>query len=258
MELSIDIRKRLRSRDRDFVLNCTFASSEKFVVLFGASGSGKTTTMRAVAGLVHPDAGRIVVGGRTLFDSDQGVNVPARQRNIGYVFQDYALFPHLTVEKNIAFALRPTLWGRIDREEKRRVAEVLALFHLAELRQAMPAELSGGQRQRVALARALVRKPDLLLLDEPFAALDAHLRARLRSGLLDVQHHFNVPVLLISHDPDDVDLFAETLVVYDAGRVRTLVANYQAEKTSARGSGTMPWQAALPWLSEGESCQCRA
>jgi molybdate transport system ATP-binding protein len=246
MELSIDIRKHLRSRGRDFELNCSFASSEKFVVLFGASGSGKTTTMRAVAGLVHPDAGRIAVGGRTLFDSARGINVPARQRNIGYLFQDYALFPHLTVEKNIAFALRPSLWGRLSREEKQRVEEALVHFHIAELRQAMPAELSGGQRQRVALARALVRKPDLLLLDEPFAALDPHLRARLRSGLLDVQKHFNVPVLLISHDPEDVDLFAETLVVYDAGRVRTLVANYQAEKSSACVSAMLPWRQPCP------------
>jgi molybdate transport system ATP-binding protein len=246
MELAIDIRKHLRSRGRDFVLNCAFASSEKFVVLFGASGSGKTTTLRAVAGLVHPDAGRIAVGGRTLFDSARGINVPARQRNIGYLFQDYALFPHLTVEKNIAFALRPSLWGRLSREEKVRVEEALALFHIAELRQAMPAELSGGQRQRVALARALVRKPELLLLDEPFAALDPHLRARLRSGLLDVQKHFKVPVLLISHDPEDVDLFAETLVVYDSGRVRTLVANYQAEKRSAGVTAMLPWHQPCP------------
>ena len=241
MELSIDIRKQLRSRGRDFVLNCSFASREKFVVLFGASGSGKTTTMRAVAGLVQPDAGRIVIGGRTLFDSARGINVPARKRNIGYLFQDYALFPHLTVEKNIAFALQPKLWGRLCREDRRRIEETLALFHIAELRQALPAELSGGQRQRVALARALVRKPDLLLLDEPFAALDPHLRARLRAGLLDVQRHLNVPVMLISHDPDDVDLFAETLVVYDAGRVRTLVANYQAEKGISGPGAVRPW-----------------
>lgn len=242
MELSIDIKKHLRSRGRSFELNCSFSSREQFVVLFGSSGSGKTTTLRAVAGLEQPDAGRIVAGGRTLFDSKKGINVPARLRNIGYVFQDYALFPHLTVEKNIAFALNPTLRGRLSQEERRRVDEFLALFHVADLRQAMPAEISGGQRQRVALARALIRKPDLLLLDEPFAALDPNLRSRLRSGLLDIQRHFNVPVLLISHDPEDVDLFAETLVVYDAGKVSTVVANYQSEKPSIGLGGMMPWR----------------
>lgn len=242
MELFIEIKKHLRSRGRSFELNCSFSSKEQFVVLFGASGSGKTTTMRAVAGLESPDSGRIVAGGRTLFDSKKGVNIPARQRNIGYLFQDYALFPHLTVEKNIAFALQPTMWGRLSREEIRRVDEFLTIFHIADLRQAMPAEISGGQRQRVALARALIRKPDLLLLDEPFAALDPNLRSRLRSGLLDIQKRFNIPVMLISHDPEDVDIFAETLVVYDAGRVNTVVANYQTEKASGDPGLMMPWQ----------------
>lgn len=242
MELSIDIKKQLNSRGRSFELNCSFSSKEQFVVLFGASGSGKTTTMRTVAGLERPDAGRIVAGGRTLFDSATGINVPARQRNIGYVFQDYALLPHLTVEKNIAFALQPTIFGRLSREEKQRIEEFLDIFHIVDLRQAMPADLSGGQRQRVALARALIRKPDLLLLDEPFAALDPNLRSRLRSGLLDIQKHFNVPVLLISHDPEDVDIFAETLVVYEAGKVSTVVANYQAEKSTAALGAMMPWR----------------
>ncbi len=248
MELSIEIRKKLRSRGRTFELNCAFSSKEQFVVLFGTSGSGKTTTMRAVAGLERPDEGRIVAGGRVLFDSQLGIDVPSRKRNIGYLFQDYALFPHLTVEKNIAFALKPTLWGRLSREEERRVDEFLALFHIEDLRQAWPAEISGGQRQRVALARAMIRKPDLLLLDEPFAALDPNLRTRLRSGLLDIQRHFNIPVMLISHDPEDVDIFAETLVVYDAGTVRTVVANYKQEKVSPAPALTFPGpRACLAW-----------
>lgn len=242
MELTIDIKKHLRSRGRSFDLNCSFSSKEQFVVLFGASGSGKTTTMRAVAGLDKPDEGRIIAGGRTLFDSKKGINIPARQRKIGYLFQDYALFPHLTVAKNIAFALKPTLWGRLNREEERRVDEFLSRFHLTDLRDAMPAEISGGQKQRVALARALIHRPDLLLLDEPFAALDPNLRSRLRSGLLDIQKHFNIPVMLISHDPEDVDIFAETLVVYDAGKVNKVLAHYQKEKATASFGSTLPWQ----------------
>jgi len=232
MELVVDIKKELRSRERCFVLECAFSSRERFVVLFGASGSGKTSTMRALAGLDRPDAGRIVVAGRTLFDSQNGINLPPQQRNIGYVFQDYALFPHLTVEQNLAFALRPSLWGRLSRADNLRLEEHLSFFHLADLRHAMPADISGGQRQRVALARALIRKPALLLLDEPFAALDANLRSRLRSGLLDIQSYMQVPVLLISHDPEDVNVLAETLVVYDAGRIHKVVADFQHAKRS--------------------------
>jgi len=245
MELVVDIKKQLRSRDRCFSLECAFSSRERFVVLFGASGSGKTTTMRALAGLDRPDAGRIVFAGRTFFDSRCGINLPPQKRNIGYVFQDYALFPHLTVEQNIAFALRPGFWSRLSRTDKLRLDEYLELFHLTELRHAMPADISGGQRQRVALSRALIRRPDLLLLDEPFAALDANLRSSLRSALLDIQHHLRVPVLLISHDPEDVDVLAETLVVYDSGRIRNVVADFQQVKRSIGKDAILPRQKAM-------------
>jgi molybdate transport system ATP-binding protein len=224
MELRINIQKTLRDGRRHFRLDSSFQSAGKFVVLFGASGSGKSLTMRAIAGLEQPDAGRIVAGGRVLFDAATGVNIPARRRRIGYMFQDYALFPHLTVEKNLAFGLRG-IWRGIAAPERKLVEEFLEIFQLRELRQALPPDLSGGQRQRVALARALITRPKLLLLDEPFSALDPLLRLKLRRGLKEIQAHFDIPVLLISHDPEDIDMFAETLVCYEAGQIRSVLTN---------------------------------
>jgi molybdate transport system ATP-binding protein len=218
MDIRIDIRKTLRDRGRRFELAARFASDEDFVVMFGPSGSGKSLTLQAVAGLVRPDAGRIAVAGRVLFDAQGGIDLPIRERKVGYLFQDYALFPHLSVEGNVGFALQSLFsWGP-SRAARRRVAELLDVFELADLAQAMPRDLSGGQRQRVALARAIATEPSLLLLDEPFAALNPLLRARMRAELKRIQDHFRIPVMLITHDHDDVDTFADTLVLFEQGR----------------------------------------
>lgn len=220
MALEVDVEKNLRSGRRDFTLRAAFSSAEDVVVLFGPSGSGKTLTLKSIAGLLRPDRGRIVLDGRVLFDSDRRLDVPARRRGIGYVFQDYALFPHLTVAQNVGFGLLG-LWPRsLSPAERRRVEELLEVFELRPLADSLPADLSGGQRQRVSLARALVRAPKLLLLDEPFSALDPLLRARTRAEFLKIQEHFQVPVIVITHDPDDVEALAETLVVYEAGQVQ--------------------------------------
>jgi molybdate transport system ATP-binding protein len=227
MLIQVGVKKRLTAQGRVFDLEVDFAASSERVVLFGPSGSGKTLTLQILAGLVTPDAGRIVVDDRVLFDQVKGVNVPARHRAIGYVPQDYALFPHVNVADNVGFGLSKRWpWG-LAPEDRRRVAKLLEIFELTEMRQALPHDLSGGQRQRVALARALSRRPSLLLLDEPFSSLDAMLRAKMRQELLKIKERFSIPVVLITHDPEDVAALAETVVVYDHGRVSQIFSPTQ-------------------------------
>jgi molybdate transport system ATP-binding protein len=236
MKILGDIKKQLGSGHRVFNLEVSFASDKDVIVLFGPSGAGKSLTLQALAGLMTPDAGRIVVGERVLFDASRNLTIPARHRDIGYVFQDYALFPHLTVAKNVAFGLARTWPRHLAQPDRQRLNEVLDALELAPLRDSLPRDLSGGQRQRVALARALIRRPKLLLLDEPFSALDAPLRARTRQELLRLQERFQQPVVLITHDPEDVAALAQTVVVYDCGRVsqvRTL--QDEEKKHPARG-----------------------
>ena len=223
MRIQVDIHKTLRSNGRDFTLDVKFACDDDLVVVFGPSGAGKTLTLRAIAGLEKPDYGRIVVGDKVLFDSMAGINVRANERAVGYLFQDYALFPHLSIEENIAFGVRRWWEHRLTADAARRVAELLDLFELRGLNKTYPAQLSGGQRQRVALARALIRRPDVLLLDEPFAALDPLLRGRMRAELAAIRTMFKVPMLAITHDPEDVSVLAETVVVLNQGRVEKVV-----------------------------------
>ncbi|MDR3640980.1 MAG: ATP-binding cassette domain-containing protein [Humidesulfovibrio sp.] len=222
MTLEIDITKTLRSSARSFKLAARFSSGKRSTVLFGPSGSGKTVTLRALAGLMQPDAGRIVLDGEVLFDAAKAVNLHARERGVGYVFQDYALFPHLTVAENVGFGLGGGLLGRLDTAAKRRVAEMLALAGLEDFATARPGRLSGGQRQRVALMRALARRPRLLLLDEPFAALDPLLRRRMRKEVRSLCQAAGAPTVLITHDPDDVLEFGGAVALYEAGSVREI------------------------------------
>jgi molybdate transport system ATP-binding protein len=224
MFIQVGVKKRVASPGRVFPLEVNFACESSRLVLFGPSGSGKTLTLQLLTGLLTPDSGRIVIGDRVLFDAEQHISVPARHRAIGYVPQDYALFSHLSVADNIGFGLpRRWPWG-LNRSDRRRVAEFLEIFELSDLGAGLPRDLSGGQRQRVALARALICRPQLLLLDEPFAALDGFLRANMRRLLLEVQASFHLPIILITHDPEDVAALAQTLVVYEMGRGSRVVS----------------------------------
>lgn len=203
----------------DFTLDVAFETSASGIAaLFGPSGAGKSLTLRHLAGLERADRGRIRLGERLLLDVGEGLFVPPQERRIGLVFQEYALFPHLDVRSNIAFGLHHR-----DREARRaRVAELLELVGLRGYERRSPRSLSGGERQRVALARALAPEPELLLLDEPFAALDFRVRGELRRALGDIQRLTSVPMILVTHALEDVRALADTLVLMDRGSVVAL------------------------------------
>jgi molybdate transport system ATP-binding protein len=254
MRLEVDIRKTLRSGDRRFVLEASFSSQDDLTVIFGASGSGKSLTIQAIAGLVRPDSGRILVGGELLFDDQQGTNLPTRERKIGYLFQDYALFPHLTVRENIAYPLKKTWHFRLLPGQRQEVEEIMAAFEITHLAESYPSELSGGQRQRVALARALIKKPSILLLDEPFSALDSMLRHRMRMELLEIRQKFAVPLVVITHDPADVEVFADTLVVFENGGVKEVSRRTQQPEPALANI----WRQKVCWRAKWEQEQALA
>ena len=199
-----------------FSLDVAWTAGDGVSVLFGPSGSGKTLTLQCLAGLVRPDTGRIVVDERVLFDSAAGIHVPPQERRLGYVFQGYALFPHLTVRSNVAFGLR----RRPLAERGHRTAEVIERLGLAGLEDRYPGELSGGQRQRVALGRALAIEPALVLLDEPLSALDLPLRRALRDELQAILADWGMPAVLVTHDFSEAYQLGDRVVIYEAGRVR--------------------------------------
>ncbi len=197
-------------------LDIAFNFEREVVALFGPSGVGKSITLQMVAGLIRPQAGQISLNDRVLFDSQQGINLPPQQRRMGYVMQDYTLFPHLSVAQNIAYGL-----GRHNsRSEIRRVvADMLDLIQLPAYAERRPHELSGGQQQRVALARALATRPEMLLLDEPFSALDAPTRSQLRADLSHMLKQVNLPTLLVTHDVLEANLLAQHIAVYGQGKI---------------------------------------
>ena len=212
MMLDLDIRKTLRSGQRRFELAVSAHSEAMRTVVHGPSGAGKSLLLKAIAGLVRPDAGHVRVGGRTLFDAAGGTDLPAQQRGAAYLFQDYALFPHLTVRQNVAFGLVRGWRNPARAHTDSSVEQWLDWLDLKAVAHQHPLDLSGGQKQRVALARALAPSPRMLLLDEPFAALDADLRRHMRALLSDLLDRLAIPMVLITHDSDDVDAFGDHLI----------------------------------------------
>ncbi|WP_314104853.1 ATP-binding cassette domain-containing protein [uncultured Stenotrophomonas sp.] len=219
MWLELDIRRVFSAPGQQFELDIQLQCSQRQVVLFGPSGAGKSLTLKAIAGLMRPQAGSMRLGGEVVFDASLGIHRPPQQRRLGYVFQDYALFPHLSVRQNIGFGLHHGWFNPPRRERDAEVERWMRALRIEHLAQMLPSQLSGGQRQRTALARALVTRPQALLLDEPFAALDHDLRAHLRQELLDVLAATDVPLLLISHDPADVAMFGQQVVELVDGKV---------------------------------------
>jgi molybdate transport system ATP-binding protein len=213
--LSARIRKIFSSAERAFSLEVELSAAPGFTILFGASGAGKTTLLDCVAGLAAPDAGRIAVGERVLFDANVDTNISVARRGVGYVLQDLALFPHLTVEQNTEYGL-----AHLPSPARRqRAASMLQEFRIDHLRQQRPAQISGGERQRVALARALVTDPCVLLLDEPLAALDAPTKARILDDLRRWNQTHRIPILYVTHSREEVMALGERVLVMEAGRI---------------------------------------
>lgn len=212
--LSARIRKAYANQ-HDFVLDVEFSAPSGFTILFGPSGSGKTTLLDCIAGLTRPDSGMIALGQRVFFNAQPSTDLPASQRNIGYVFQDLALFPHLTVEGNLAYGL-----DRLSASDRNaRIASILEAFRIQDLRKRRPREISGGERQRVALARSLVTDPCILLLDEPLAALDTATKSRILDDLRTWNDAHRIPILLVTHSREEVVALGERVLALDRGRI---------------------------------------
>lgn len=266
MSLQVDVKKDLGG----FCLSINFEAEQEVMGILGASGCGKSMTLRCIAGVVKPDQGRIVLNGQTLFDSEKGINLPPQKRHMGLLFQNYALFPNMTVKRNLMMGLKAVEKDRKKAEAA--VEEMIDRFYLTGLENHRPSQLSGGQQQRAALARILLTKPELLMLDEPFSALDGYLRWKLELELMDILREFGGPTLFVSHSRDEIYRLCDRACVMDKGtstpvvpvkdmfeKPKTLSAcllsgckNYSAAKPDRnRGEGT--WIYACDW---GVSLDC--
>ena len=217
MALTVDIEKRFRG----FTLRMAFEAGNETLALLGASGCGKSMTLRCIAGIERPDRGKILLDGETLFDSEKRINLPPQKRKVGLMFQHYALFPQMTVEQNVSCGARRAYPAN---QREKAVRDALYTLGLTEYKDRLPGKLSGGQQQRTALARILVSRPNILMLDEPFSALDSHLRFRIEEEMRQVIRQFGKTVLLVSHDRDEVYRMANSVAILKDGHMERLGA----------------------------------
>lgn len=211
MGLNVKLQKKVNG----FVLDIEWQIGNELTVLFGFSGAGKTMTLRLIAGLIKPDNGQVSLDDVVYFDSSVGTHLPPQERPFGYVFQDLAIFPHMTVLQNI-------LYGAVNlpkNEKLDRAREMIRAFKLTGFEARYPHEISGGQKQRVAFARALIRRPKVLLLDEPFSSLDRPLRFEMRRFLQEVRNNFSIPTLLVTHDFEEAEAISDKIIVYEQGKI---------------------------------------
>lgn len=208
--LKIDIKKSLHS----FELDAKWSAQGSITCLFGYTGSGKSLTLKMIAGLMKPDSGKISLGERSFFDSEQSSDLPPQKRDIGYVFQHNLLFPHMTVYGNIIYGMNGD-----GNSKKEKVRDIIKVMRLETLENKYPHEISGGQQQRTAIARAIMREPKLLLLDEPFNSLDHAVRKKMHKDLLKYQQYFKIPIILVTHDMDELHTLADWVVLYNDGKV---------------------------------------
>jgi len=215
MSLLVDIKKKFKG----FTLDVYFENSDGYLGILGASGSGKSMTLKCIAGIETPDEGKIILNNKILYDSEKKINLRPQSRNIGYLFQNYALFPNMTVEENIGIGIK---LPKKQKEEK--IAELIKTIQLQGLEHKYPSMLSGGQQQRVALARILAYEPDVLLLDEPFSALDTYLKEQIQTEVLELLKLYHGEVLMVTHSRDEAYKFCNNLAIIDKGKT-TLIGD---------------------------------
>ena len=218
MAIYVDIEKKLGA----FTLKVKFQAGDETLALLGASGCGKSMTLRCIAGIEKPDRGKIILDGVTLFDSEAGINLTPQRRHTGLMFQNYALFPNMTVAQNIKTGAKRERDSKIRKDM---VESVMESFDLGDLADRYPHQLSGGQQQRVALARILVSSPNILLLDEPFSALDSHLRFKLEREVRETAKKFGKTVILVSHDRDEVYRMSDSIAIMENGTITAMGTN---------------------------------